>query len=112
MYVKKLKSRYFIPEKNKNQLRIYLPRHAHLFKQWYRKSKKAKAARINVPTSYLLTYFLLLLFSSYIKVDNRYHNIILLCVYLIYLNLPKPQALPDINICGNFCNGKGFIVPL
>ena len=87
MYVKKLKSRYFIPEKNKNQLRIYLPRHAHLFKQWYRKSKKAKAARINVPTSYLLTYFLLL-FSLHIKVDNRYHNIILLYVYL---NIPKPQ---------------------
>ena len=90
MYVQNLKSRYFIPEKNKNQLRIYLPRYAHLFKQWYRKSKKAKAARINVSTSYLLAYLLtyLLLFRLYNKVDNRYQNIILLCVYL---NIPKPQ---------------------
>ena len=36
--------------------------------------------------TYLLTY--LLLFRLYNKVDNRYQNIILLCVYL---NIPKPQ---------------------
>ena len=77
MYVQKLKSRYFIPEKNKNQLRIYLPRYAHLFKQWYRKSKKAKAARINVPTSYLLTsyYYLAYILRLIIDITISYYYV-------------------------------------